>query len=166
MAEEAWQAVTKFPHYSISSFGRVKNNKTGEVRRITITDPGFPAVTLYGADSKSRYLRHINVMVAEAFLPTAIDDKMTAVWHIDGDPQNCRADNLRWEYRNRVLDWNEQHRLKAPRLRTPRVRNNRTGIVYENAYECAMAEGDLESTIVWKAEKGSPRYSYVTEKDL
>lgn len=166
MAEEAWQPIEKFPHYSISSHGRVRNNNTGLVREVSVSDVGFPIITLYSVDHKTRYLRQINKLVAKAFLPQPIEDGMTAVWHIDGDLLNCRADNLRWEFRNRVLDWNEQNRVKQARFVTPRVRNNRTGKVYENAYACAADEGELESTIVWKVEKGSPRYSYIRENDL
>lgn len=166
MNEEKWQSIKEFPHYEISSHGRVRNKIKGNLLSIKCNYKGFPIVVFYAQDSTTRILRQVNQLVAEAFLPQPIEDKMTAVWHVDGDLQNCRADNLRWEFRNRVLEWNDQNRLKEPKYKTPRVRNNRTGTVYDNAYSCAVAEGELESTIVWKVEKGSPRYSYISEKDM
>lgn len=171
---EEWRIIEDLPHYSISNYGRVKHQNTIEARKVSISDKGFPVVTLYGADSKTRYLRQVNKLVADAFVPgyNTIDestgDLRNAVWHIDGDLTNCSADNLLWETRSRVLEWNDMHRLHIPRYSTPKVRNNRTGVIYENAFHCAMAEGELESKIVWRIEKqarsfqdDSARYRYV-----
>jgi hypothetical protein len=150
---EEWRSIADLPHYSVSSLGRVKKNDSPNARSVTISDKGFPIVTLYGADSKTRYLKHINMLVARAFLPPPVFDNMTAVWHIDGDLTNCRADNLKWEMRSRVLEWNEMHRRGTPKFETPMVVNNRTGVTYRNAFECGMAEGEIESSIIWKVER-------------
>ena len=167
---EEWREIEEFPHYSISNYGRVKHQDRVEARRISVSDKGFPIVTLFGADSKTRYLRQINKLVANAFLDPPHYEDENAVWHIDGDLLNCRAENLRWETRSRVLEWNDMHRNGRPRLVTPRVKNNRTGTVYENAYECAMDEGVLESAIVFRVERqarhmedDNARYRYVFE---
>jgi hypothetical protein len=128
---------------------------------VAINDRGFPVVVLYGPDSKTRYLRQLNNLVADAFLPPkpVFEDRgfqeTAAVWHIDGDLTNCRADNLRWEPRSRVLEWNDMHRYGESRFVpvNARVKNNRTGAIYENTYECAIAEGVPESDIIWAIEK-------------
>lgn len=165
---EDWRATVEFPHYFVSNYGRVKRVDSVSARKISINDRGFPVVTLYGADSKTRYQRQINVLVAEAFLPPPQYDNETAVWHYDGDLTNCHVDNLKWDTRSRVLEWNEMHRSREPRIATPQVKNNRTGEVYANAFECAMAEGLLESAVVWRVEKqarhmedDTARYRYV-----
>lgn len=154
---EKWRIIEEFPNYSISNYGRVKNKNRHEARKVSINDRGFPIVVLFKQDSKTRYLRQINRLVADAFLRPPLYDEDNAVWHIDGDLSNCSADNLKWETRAHVLEWNEMHRSKEPRIRTPRVRNNRTGEEYANAFECGMAEGELESKIVWRIEKQALR---------
>lgn len=160
---EEWRQIEDFPHYLISNYGRVKREGKVEARQVSVSDKGFPVVTLYGRDSKTRYLRQINKLVADAFVPKpAFDDPQrpsNAVWHIDGDLTNCRAENLMWDTRARVIEWNEMHRTGRPQWKTPRVRNNRTGAVYENAYECGMAEGETESKILWRIEKQA-RHEY------
>ena len=176
--DEEWKPVAEphLSHYWISTHGRVKHeDRPDQARRVTLNDKGFPIITLYGADSKTRYLRQINVLVAMAFIEhPAWDDlnnpKTTAVWHIDGDWTNCHVNNLKWETRPRVLEWNEMHRRQRPSMSTPKVKNNRSGIVYENAFECAMEEGYLESDIVWRIERQArhteddeARYRYIWE---
>lgn len=100
-------------------------------------------------------------------------DDATAIWHKDGDLSNCHYSNLMWERRDRVLEWNEMHRRGGPQYDTPPVRNNRTGEIYKDAYDCAIQEGVLESSIVWRIEKQSnsmydesSRYRYVPEAEL
>lgn len=165
---ERWKPIDEFPHYLISDHGRVKRDGAVSARKVSLNDRGFPVITLYGQDSKTRYLRQINKLVAEAFLPQSIYQDETAIWHIDGDLNNCRADNLRWALRSQVLEWNEMHRDRRPKFHTPQVRNNETGYIYDNAYECGMAEGELESKIVWRIEKQAmnpynetAKYSYI-----
>lgn len=163
---EEWRPVGELPHYEVSNYGRVRNARDQKVRKLSISDAGFPILTLYGADSKTRNLRQVNKLVALAYLPEPQYRDMTSVWHIDGDLLNCNAENLSWDTRKRVLEWNRMHREGRPAFKTPRVRNNRTGEVYENAYECGLAVGDTEVSIDWKIERGSPRYSYIGDNDL
>lgn len=157
---EEFVEIDRFPHYYISTHGRVKKAGNERARQISISDKGFPIITLYAADSKSRYLRQINNLVADAFLPppTYIDEKeerqfpKTSVWHIDGNLLNCHFENLKWETRSSVLEWNTMNRTGSPKFKTPKVRNNNTKIVYENAFECAINELELESRIMARVE--------------
>lgn len=165
---EEWRTVEELPHYLISNYGRVKHIDRINARNITVNERGFPVVLLNSANTATRYNRQINHLVAHAFLPQPEYSNMTSVWHIDGDLINCRADNLKWETRPRVLEWNEMHRTLTPRLTTPPVKNNRTGVIYNNAFECGMAEGRTESEVVWRIENAagglydeSSRYMYV-----
>lgn len=175
--DEVWHEVLEFPSYHVSNLGRIKHVDREEARKLSVNDKGFPIVVLFGrggGESKTRYLRQVNKLVAESFLPPPLFDNETAVWHIDGSLLNCRADNLKWEVRSRVLEWNEMHRTGKPQFDTPRVKNNRTGEVYANAYEAAMADGILESGVVWRVERqarstedDNARYRYLfTEEQL
>lgn len=166
---EEWRVIVELPHYHISNYGRVKHEGKPEARKTYINDKGFLCVLLYGKDSKTRYNWQVNKLVAQAFLRPARFDNETAVWHIDGDLTNCVVDNLRWDTRGRVLEWNRMHRPGFEPVRTPMVKNNRTGLIYNNAYECALAEGRLESEIVIRIERqarhtedDNARYRYIS----
>lgn len=170
---ETWKTIKEFPHYQISSYGRVKHKDRINARKVTINERGFPVVLLSSATSPSRYLRQINQLVATEFLPAPFYDKATAIWHKDGDLTNCHFSNLMWERRDRVLEWNEMHRRGKPKYNTPPVKNNRTGEIYKDAYDCAIQEGELESVIIWKIEKLSSsmydeaaRYRYVPDAEV
>lgn len=153
---EEWRVIDEFPNYMVSNYGRIKHQDRIMARKITINDRGFPVVVLFKSSNPTRYLRQVNKLVAEAFvhIPNLNPEFGTlAVWHIDGDLTNCNADNLRWDTRSNVLEWNEMHRGRTPYKQTAKVKNNRTGVIYENTYECALAEGELESRIIWRIEK-------------
>lgn len=158
---EEWRPIERHPHYSISNYGRIFSQKKNLIRKVSINYKGFPVVTLYADDNKTRYLCHINKLVADAFLPPPQFGDETHVWHIDGDITNCRADNLKWETRSRVQAWNEMHRDRSPKYNTAPVLCHKTGLVYSNAYECGMDVGNVESAIVALCESGNPIYEYV-----
>lgn len=171
--DEEWLPITEFPHYFISSHGRVKHTIRINARKITVNERGFPVILLSSATSPTRYLRQINKLVALAFLPPPFYTDDTAIWHKDGNLQNCHYTNLKWERRDRVLEWNEMHRSGTPKFETPAVKNNRTGDIYKDAYDCAMQEGLLESSVVWRIERQSPslydekaRYRYVPDLEI
>lgn len=166
---EEWRPIEEFPHYLVSSLGRIKHVNRNEPRAIMENNRGVPVIILFNPPGRHQYQRQLNTLVARAFLPEPEFRDQTSIWHIDGDFMNCRAENLRWETRPRVLEWNKMHRTRQPQYRTPQVKNNKTGVIYDNAYECAMAEGVLESTIIWRIERqashlfdDTARYRYVT----
>ena len=170
---EEWRVIEEFPNYLISQYGRVRHKDRNEVRKVALNNKGFPIIVLWLEDNPTRYLRQINVLVAKAFLdPPMFDDNsrfpQNQIWHKDGDLKNCYYENLMWETRPRVLEWNEMHRRGRPTIPTPKVRNNRTGVTYDSAYACAIAEGKLESEICWRVERQArhtedplARYMYI-----
>lgn len=165
---EEWRPIPEFPHYLISDQGDIKHVNRLTNRSYSLNTRGFLVVLLSDANSPTRYCRQVNRLVAQAFLdePEYKDEKF--IWHKDGDLTNCAASNLRWETKSRVLEWNEMHRVGEPQYTTPMVRNNETGVEYQNAYACGMAEGELESKIIWYVERQAPdmessdaKYRYV-----
>ncbi len=158
--EEIWRPIEGFPDYQISNLGRIVHvDRPNLTRKTAINHKGFPSLVLFTKEHPgSRYLRQVNQLVAEAFLgpPTV---KLNSVWHIDGDFTNCAADNLKWDMRARVMEWNEMHRDGIPKYRTGRVRNNRTGQVFENAFEAALDAGEIETAVVSHIEKYPAQYA-------
>jgi hypothetical protein len=157
--EEFWRVISEFPEYQISNLGRIiHKDRPNTTRKININHQGFPTVVLFDKEhSGSRYVRQVNKIVATTFLepPRSGHD---AVWHIDGDLQNCHADNLKWDMRARVLEWNEMNRVGQPRLRTPPVMHAATGKVFANAYEAGLHFSELETSIVKHIESYPEQY--------
>lgn len=151
--DEEWRPIADFPHYLVSDQGRIRHADRMEARALQTNERGFVVILLSSQSSSARYLRQVNQLVATAFLEPTPYIEETFIWHIDGDLTNCAADNLRWESKSRVLEWNEMHRERAPKFTTPQVKNNKTGRIYSNAFECGMQEGLLESKVVWLVEK-------------
>lgn len=159
---EVWRAIRDFDLYEISDQGRIRHVDNDEVRSLGKNAQGFPTITLFKAGESSRHIKQVNRVVAETFLPPPRFRDQTAVWHLDGDLSNCMAVNLMWDRRDRVLEWNEMHRRGAPKFKTPAIRNNTTGMVYENVYTCALAEREPESVVLAKVERYGFKYEYAS----
>lgn len=170
--EEEWKTIEDFPEYQVSSLGRIINiHRPNTARKQAINHAGFPTVVLFKTEHPgSRYLRQVNKLVATAFLGPP-PPKMDSVWHLDGDLENCYVDNLVWDMRSRVLEWNDMHRTLTPRYKTPPVMINETGKIYANAFECGMAVSEIETAVVTHIENypaqhaHRARYRYVVEGD-
>lgn len=154
MEDEVWREIDGFPDYLVSSYGRVVHvDRPNVARKVGVNHRGFPCLVLFHkGHTGARYLRHVNKLVATAFLgphPKGMD----AVWHYDGDLLNCHVDNLKWDMRARVREWNDMHRNGEPKYKTPKIMDNRTGRIYNNAFECGLASGEIESAVLTHIEK-------------
>lgn len=83
-----WKVISKYPTYSISEDGKVRNNKTGRTLKINISS-GYKKVALNGVNC------HIHRLLAEAFIPNP--DNKKVVVHVDGNKLNNDLRNLRWQ---------------------------------------------------------------------
>ena len=107
---EEWKIIQTNPLYSISSLGRIKNNKTGRILK------------LYTNKYHRVFYRRFNIAreVAKAFIPLVKGKDY--VNHKDGDPTNNYVNNLEWVNRSE----NEKHAF-ANGLKTP-TRGERSGM--------------------------------------
>lgn len=100
---EEWRCVKDFPHYLVSSLGRVKSlpgDSKGVVKyriaekilKTIINNHGYKWVNLYnGTKRKSCYVHRL---VAEAFIPNP--ENKPNIDHINTDTLDNRVENLRW----------------------------------------------------------------------
>jgi len=96
-APEEWRPVVGFPDYMVSDQGRVASLKGREPRILQPYLNGrekypYPSVTLHG--DGGRRIRTVHGIVAEAFIGPRPDG--LEVRHLDGDPDNSAASNLRY----------------------------------------------------------------------
>lgn len=89
MAE--YRKVDGFP-YSVTRDGVVRNDRTGRVRKPSVSNSGYYCVKLWdGERSKNSFVHRL---VAIAFVPNP--EGKPEVNHIDGDKTNNAASNLEW----------------------------------------------------------------------
>lgn len=126
--EEIWKLLEEYPNYEVSTLGRV--------RRI-YGDGSFEIVEPYYEFEQLKVdldnYRGVDPQVLDGvvlwtFNPYKGRGGFSTIIHIDGDPMNCRLDNLRWK--NDVID--EQERLKKRK-----VYCEETDLVYGSVAEAA-----------------------------
>ena len=87
LLNETWKYVTinnKDNIYKISNYGRIKNNKTNRILKLTIDNNGY-----YNFNNKL-----IHRLVAETFL--TLNNDFNIVNHLDGNKLNNYYENLEW----------------------------------------------------------------------
>jgi hypothetical protein len=119
-SDEIWLPIPRYEgFYSISNLGRVRTEARTYVSKNGITKPVRARFLKCGATGKGGYPRfsvsvndvsrvlyvHQSVMLAFVGLPPDRQE----VLHNDGDPQNCRLDNLRYGTRAQNIDDAKRH---------------------------------------------------------
>src|SRR3954451_14748855 len=96
MESDDWRPIDGFPGYSINPLGQVVRDSTGRLLVPRYNQYGVPYVGLMREWQQCS--RSLPRLVARTFLspPSEIFD--TPI-QLDGDPANCRVDNLMWRPR-------------------------------------------------------------------
>lgn len=144
---EEWAPIDGFDNYEVSDDGRVRNSRTDRVLRLQ--DNGHGVMVAYLRRGGKTIVRSVARLVAEAFLDPAPDD--ASPMHLDFDLTNNRAENLVWKPRWFAIKMTRQNKRIFPVDRRP-VRMNKTGVVFENALECAKTIGGLEELVIITAQ--------------
>ncbi len=92
MRMEIWKVIAGFERYSVSSKGRIKNNKTGRLITPWVNSNSYKYVDLYNANGKRKF--RVNRLVANHFVAKV--PGANEVHHIDENRLNNSADNLQW----------------------------------------------------------------------
>ena len=138
--EEIWKGIIDYPLYQVSSFGRVKNYKTGQILRPGLGGVGYLTVALY-KDGRA-ITKNIHQLVCEAFIGRV--EKGFTINHKDGCKTNNKLSNLELVTRRE----NNIHAYETglnPHKQAVRIIE--TGEVFESLKECASAIGGDTSNI-------------------
>lgn len=140
---EVWTTLPDFPGYSISSEGRVRNDRFGKLRKISYHG-GYATVRFYKDHrTVNRTLAHL---VAREFVHRPRENFTTTIY-LDGNKHNCKASNLMWRPRWFAVRHDQQFRLDLPET-TDRVRNIHTGEVYRDVWHIVFDRGVLFNDVV------------------
>lgn len=138
--KEEWEIIEEFPEYVISNYGEVANMKLGG--RPLAVRPNQQGILRVGlVKDRVQYTRAVAPLVADAFIPKPEPHFNTPI-HLDGDPWNCRADNLMWRPRAFAIRYHRQFRLASfhTNYRVPLVEIE-SGSVYDGVKEACVANG-------------------------
>ena len=95
--KEIWKKIQAAPKYSISTFGRIRNDKTGYIIHQKPDKDGY-LVALLKVDKPEGGMKSKRILVhramAIAFIPNP--DNLPVTDHIDRNKLNNSLDNLRW----------------------------------------------------------------------
>ena len=111
---EVWKSIDGYDNYAISTFGRVKNVKTGKILKAKLGKRGYFIVNL--CEDNVRKTHQVHRLVCCTFIDNPNDKKY--VDHIDNNPQNNHISNLRFataneNQHNRKLNSNNTSGIKG-----------------------------------------------------
>lgn len=140
---EEWRTIPEFPMYSVSSFGRIHNDRSKHFVATSRTPFGHVKVSLMSPQVQHRYTRSVAVLVGEAFVeaPEPLCDNILL---LDGDLGHVAAINIVW--RPRWYCWKYTRQLKTPQplhYKNLPIRNLHNGIEYDSIISAGMTEGLL-----------------------
>lgn len=158
---EEWRKIREFDNYSVSNYGRVKNDINDYIIIGALDKDGYRRVTL--CNRGKQYNRPVHRLVAMEFLNNP--DKLPVVNHKDQNVTNNCVDNLEWctvAYNNSYMD--------AKYKRCKPVVCIETGIVYAGTRIAERATG-ISHTGIGDVCMGKQRHAggfhwrYATEHD-
>lgn len=148
-----WHTLEEFPDYAVSDEGEIVNIKTGMPRKTSINQQGIVKISLYLG--RELITRSVAVMVADAFC-TGKSEFFNTPIHLDGDRENCRADNLMWRPRWFAVQYHRQFESDVFHQMNVRIEDTVTGVEYNSVKEACMELGLYYNDVYRSYVHGEP----------
>lgn len=129
---EIWKIINDFEMYEVSNYGRVRNIRTGRIRKTRIKNNGYEIVDL--CNEKGVFTRHIHRLVGEAFLPNP--NNLPEINHIDENKLNNNVNNLEWTTHHKNI-YHSIDKMGGPK----KIKCIETGVIYKSITEAANDTG-------------------------
>lgn len=147
---ERWIQIAEFPGYSVSDYGRVRNDYSGRMMSLLRNQAKVIHVGLV-RDGR-QYKRSLAKLVAEVFLPRNTLSHFTTPIHLDGNPENNHYLNLAWRPRQFADAYHRQYN-SWPLIGRP-IRDTETGERFRDSWEACMRYGLLDKEVLGSVVNG------------
>ena len=165
---EVWRDCVCNPRYEVSSLGRVRNKKRGNILKQNTSLYGYHTVCLSESGRRNGITRTVHRLIANAFIPNP--ENKREVNHIDGNKKNNNVNNLEWvttkenikhAIKNNLLTpWEYKHTIVKKEQLVEIHGLRRLGLTYE---EIGKIMGVCPSAISYRIRHNS--YEYIFDKD-
>lgn len=152
---EEWCVIRTFPTYSVSSLGRVRNDRTDRILVLAENREGIVNVGL--CRDRVKYKRSVTVLVANAFVSKEPYISFNTPINLDGDRTNNHFCNLMWRPRWFAIDYHRQFRPRARRGFLSPVEDVKTGEYFDCSMDAAIKYGLLD----WEIKLATINRTYV-----
>jgi hypothetical protein len=153
---ELWQPIADAPGYSVSTTGRVQKDGWREMSSRQLVD-GTRTVTLTVNHEQQIFV--LRRLVAAAFCSVP-DVNCDSVIHLNGDFNDCEADNLAWRPRWFAWRYTRQFRQTIPARFDVHVINTTTGQTSPSVPAAGMIDGTLWVDVYRSMVEHRPTYPY------
>lgn len=144
---EVWKEIDQFPLYAVSDLGRVKNQNSDYIKAISRNQDGIVHVVMMDPQTRGQSRRSVAWLVAEAFLPPAPRADFNTIIHLNGDYEDCRAENLALRPRWFTIRYHKQFRQGHRGYNQP-IQDMETGEIYQTSWEAARMFGLIDEQIL------------------
>lgn len=155
MERDDWQPVEGFPGYSVNTLGHVVRDSTGRLLVPRLNQYEVPYVGLMR--EWQQCIRSLPRLVARAFLPSPSDIFDTPI-QLNGDPFNCRVENLMWRPRWYAILYKRQFQERYDNPLNVPVRSIGDDEQFSNSFEAACRYGLLEREVVLSVLNRTPAW--------
>lgn len=142
---ELFERIEEFPDYQVSTYGQVISDHSGVPLKRRLLAYGAPAVWM--VKDREQYCRAVPLLVARTWLPEPQREDFITPIQLNGDRQNCYADNLMWRPRWFAIDYHkEKLQNRFPNWRAL-IQLIETKEIFDSPRHCSLRYGMLERDI-------------------
>ena len=159
--KEEWRIVKDYPNYSVSSLGRIRNDKFGRILKPSKRGEcrSYLFVALYNGGHSTRKDISIHRLVADAFIPNP--DNLPEVNHIDKNGLNNAVDNLEWaSHTDNIIHRNSNHQFSITDVKCIKVIRVEDRKVFNNIVEAAKECGSDSYMRIYHCLIGSRQLAF------
>lgn len=158
-----WHPIQGFSEYSINPEGEVLHKKNSRLVRPRLNQYGTPYVGLMR--DWQQYIRSLPRLVASTFLSPPTDIFNTPI-QLDGDPRNCRVDNLMWRPRWYAVKYKRQFEKRYYDPINEPVHSVEEREQFPDSFAAACRYGLLEKEVVLSIINHTPAWPTYQQFEL